>query len=219
MSGSTRRRSAFGVIAMMVAGCAAPVLHAPLGLDGAGDATSAKDARLDHGYALVLDLLRNEAKVDGVLAIKSPRPEVADLLRRIAAAAKADVGAIEEHLQLDPPIDPTSTGLPLLEIDARNRIANAETPGLLFSGGRTFETRMLLTQQKAAQYAEAILDGLAVADPNPHRRAMARAAATRWKALERQIRAWLTVIEEVEHPPQRAASADSGFDHGDHGGG
>ena len=54
---------------------------------------------------------------------------------------------------------------------------------------------MLLTQQKAAQYAGALCAGLSAADPNRMRAAELRSMSDRWNAIERETRAWLTVVE------------------------
>jgi hypothetical protein len=171
-------------------GCVGPVIDRPVDVTEPGG-----EATLAHGYALLLDLLADEAKVDGILAIKSPRPGVAELLRRITSEATSGEAFLRSHLNESPAVDPGSTGLPLLEHDARRRIEKDETPGLLLAGGRRFETRMLLTQQKAAQYAGALCAGLSAADPNRMRAAELRAMSDRWNAIERETRAWLTVVE------------------------
>jgi len=187
------------VAVVSLAGCGAPVLQAPLGPDGAGTSEPAgehrSDPRLDHGYSILFDLLADEAKVEEILVIKSPRPAIADLLRHISKEATVDRAALERHLDADPPISIGATGLPIIETDARHRIENAETPALLFAGGRTFETRMLLTQQKAAQYASALAESLGTADPNSERSAILKTMAHHWHELETEIRGFLTVVE------------------------
>jgi hypothetical protein len=187
------------VLSHLLAGCAAPAMDRPVDAETPGG-----EATLEHGYALVLGLLEDEAKVDGILAIKSPRAGIADLLRRIAEEATSDRAIIRSRLGDRPTIDPASTGLPLVEVDTRRRIEGEETPALLFSRGPAFETRMLLTQQKAAQYAAALCSSLAVADPNRERAAILREMAARWKAIERDVRAWLMAVES---PPSTAGPA------------
>jgi hypothetical protein len=171
-------------------GCVSPAIERPVDVrDPSGEAT------LEHGYNLLLDLLADESKVEGILAIKSPRSGIVDLLRRISAEAASDQALLRSKMNEPPAVDPGSSGLPLLEVDVRRRIERDETPGLLLAGGRRFETRMLLTQQKAAQYAGALCAGLAVADPNRTRSAELKGMSTRWIALEREIRSWLTVVD------------------------
>ncbi len=183
-----------------VAGCTGPLIDRPVDVAEPGG-----EATLAQGYALLLDLLADEARVDGILAIKSPRPGIADLLRRISSEATSGAAFLRSHLADSPAVDPTTTGLPLLEVDARRRIEKNETPGVLLAGGRRFETRMLLTQQKAAQYAGALCAGLAAADPNQTRADELRAMADRWNAIEREVRGWVTVVDT---PPTTGATPD-----------
>lgn len=184
-----------------IEGCAAPVLDGPLESDA--DDTG---VRLSHGYALLLDLLDDEVRVDGILAIKSPRPGVADLLRHIALEAKVNREHLQPLLAESPVIDRAATALPLIERDTRRRIEIAETPGLLMAGGRNFETRMLLTQQKAAQYAAALCRSLATADPNRRRADLLTVMAHHWQGLEGEIRSWITVVETA--PPAAPETGD-----------
>ncbi len=183
------------------AGCAGPVIDRPVDVAEPGG-----EATLAHGYTLLLDLLADEARVDGILAIKSPRPGIADLLRRISSEATSGAAFLRSHLADSRAVDPTTTGLPLLEVDARRRIEKNETPGVLLAGGRRFETRMLLTQQKAAQYAGALCAGLAAADPNRTRAVELEAMSVRWNTIEREVRAWLTVVDTP--PPTTGATPD-----------
>jgi len=176
--------------ASSIGGCH-PTLDAPFAAaDGAIDA---EDRRLDHGYALLLDLLADEMKVADVLAIKSPSEATATVLRDIAAAAKD--GAADLRLLLDDPprISPHVDGLPIIETDARNRIANRETIGLLLAGGETFERRILLTQDKACGYLSALAASLATADPSPARRDLLEALAAGFDRLAARIRSRIAV--------------------------
>lgn len=175
-------------------GCRTPVLDGPRDVDDP-PTSGAASTSLDHGYTLLLDLLRDEARVDQALLVKSPRGEIEDLLREIARQALSDRQRIETMLDADPSIRPGATGLPAIELDARNRIRNRETPGLLLAGGRNFETRMLLTQQKALQYLWAISKSLSVADPDRTRAAELRAMSARWSVLEDRARKWLAASD------------------------
>lgn len=147
----------------LVAGCS-PVLKAPIGNEGDPKAAD----QLDHGYAILIDLLSDEAKVSEILAIKSCSAETADILKAISKAAKDGMARIESLSSAKPAINPESTGLPLLETDTRNRIANQQTVLLLMAMG-SFEVRVLLTQDKACGYASALCESLAVSDPNKER--------------------------------------------------
>lgn len=180
-----RRLLLVATMASLLAGCR-PTLDAPFGAaDGAIDA---EDRRLDHGYALLLDLLADEMKVADVLAIKSPSDSTAAVLRDISRTAK--VGEAElRSLLTDPPVISTGVqGLPIVEIDARHRIANRETVALLLSSGETFERRILLTQDKACGYVSALATSLATVDPADARRERLEALAAAFDRLANRVR-------------------------------
>lgn len=194
------------LVAATLGGCGAPVLQGPLDADPvAGDQDL--DPRLARGYALLLDLLADEGRVAEILAIKSPRAEIARLLERISGEAKVDRKELVGLLPATAPLDSKATGLPVIEQDARRRIENEETPALLFAGGSAFEARILLTQQKATQYAAALCRSLATADSDEGRSAALTAMADRWAALEAEVRPWLTVAPET--PPTKTRKTPS----------
>jgi hypothetical protein len=195
MARPARQRPAVGFLlavttASSIGGCH-PTLDAPFAAaDGAIDA---EDRRLDHGYALLLDLLADEMKVADVLAIKSPSEATATVLRDIAAAAKDGEADLRLLLEDPPRISTDVDGLPIIETDARNRIANRETIGLLLAGGETFERRILLTQDKACGYLSALAASLATADPSPARRDLLEALAAGFDRLAARIRSRIAV--------------------------
>jgi hypothetical protein len=175
----------------MSVGCS-PTLQAPLrGPDGAGEDEG--DLRLDHGYSLLMGVLGDETRVSEILGMKSASAGTEELLRAISAAATTAREDLEALLPETPPISVGSSGLPLLEIDARNRIANQETVGLLLSSGATFELRILLTQEKATGYVAALSEGLASADPNLARRDRLSGLSRRFLQLNAELRGRLAV--------------------------
>lgn len=195
MHRSVHPRTAAGMLlalagSSMLAACQ-PTLNAPFAAaDGAIDA---EDLRLDHGYALLLDLLADESKVADILAIKSPSEPTAVLLRDISAAAKAGEAGLRPLLSGPPAISTETTGLPIIETDARNRIANRETVALLLAGGDSFERRILLTQDKACGYLAALAASLATADPESDRRERLEALSSTFDRLAARVRDRLEV--------------------------
>jgi hypothetical protein len=186
-----RRTGVATLSLLMFVGCS-PTLQAPLkGPDGAGPDSG--DYRLDHGYTLLMDLLADEARVVDILGLKSASPSTEEILRAISSAASeasVDLAAMRSKA---PPILVGTTGLPILEVDARNRLKNQETVGLLLSGGTSFELRILLTQEKASGYIAALAEGLASADPNPARRDRLTRLSRRFLGLNAELRQRLAV--------------------------
>jgi hypothetical protein len=152
------------IIATSALSACAPQLRALPGTDAPEQAV----ARLDHGYGLLYDLLSDESQVSDLLAIKNATEPTAALLKDISATAARAQETIRAMQSGNPPLSLESTGLPLVEVDARNRIANSQTTGLLLAFG-SFELKILLTQRSACEYAWALADSLAAIDPNETR--------------------------------------------------
>ena len=197
---------AVGAVVALSSGCRSTI-ERPLDSDGRG--VNAGDTRLDHGYGTLLDLLRDEARVEQILIIKSPAAGLADLLQRISAQAKNDARRLERLFADDPMVDTSRTGLGVIETDVRSRIAEQEATALIFAGGRSFELRILLTQDKAASYAAALASSLSKADPQSSRRNVLEAMSREWQELGDEIRGWLEVRTV---PDQRPAPPVSGVD-------
>lgn len=175
------------------------------------DSQEEKAVRLDHGYALLYDLLGNEAKVAEILAIKSASAPTTALLKdisRTAADAVATIGRMQSDV---PSISLKVTGLPLLETDARNRIANAQTAELLLALG-SFELKILLTQQNACQYAWALASSLAAVDPNASRAGAMSQIAAEFDELAKRVSQRLCVTPDAEPAGKggRKSGADAG---------
>ena len=160
-------------------------------------------AELDHGYALLLGLLKNEARVSDVLILKSASAPVEAVLRRISAAAKQQRSDLEGLLGGVPALSPSSDGLPAIETDARGRIEETQTSVLLLANGKEFELRILLTQDKAAGYASALATSLANRDPNRKRRDLCTAIARDWDGLGADVRSQLAPASSGENSRER----------------
>lgn len=197
---------AVGCAVALSSGCRSTI-ERPFDSDGQG--VNEGDTRLDHGYGTLLALLRDEARLKQILIIKSPTADIADLLRRISDQAKNDARRLELLFAEDPMVDTSSTGLGVIETDVRSRIAEKEAAALIFAGGRAFELRILLTQEKAASYAAALAASLSKADPQPSRRNVLGAMSREWKELGDEIRGWLEVRTA---PDQRPEAPVSGVD-------
>lgn len=174
------------VLTALALSACAPQLHAP----PQSDAPEQVAVRLDHGYGLLHDLLSDESKVSEILAIKSASPTTTALLEDISATATRSLATIEAMRTSNPPLDLEATGLPLVEVDARNRIANSQTATLLTAFG-SFELKILLTQRSACEYAWALASSLAAIDPNNARSEALSKIATEFDELLKRVLAQL----------------------------
>ena len=119
----------------------------------------------DAGYALLVDLLEQEARVDGLFAIRTfpePTERVIGGIAEDAGRGAADLRAAAGRA---PAISLETPGLPTIEMEARNLIANRTSLRLLASSGADCELELLLAQDKAVEYVlglSAALQGEAV---------------------------------------------------------
>ena len=165
-------------------------------LDRPLETTEAGASSLAQGHALLAGLFADESRLADILVLKSPRGGIAEVVRRISSRAKADLKSMRSMATLPPAIEGTEDGLPLIEVDARDRIADQQAATLLLSGGRRFERALLLTQEKATGYAAALAASLARADPNESRRQAFAEMSEAWTGLGDDVRAWLEVVEK-----------------------
>lgn len=189
------RSAPTGPVAVLLAvvalhGCAPQLRAMPQ-----ADRPEQKAVRLQHGYALLYDLLGNEARVSGILAIKSASAATEGLLQDISRTAADAQQTIDQMQSEVPSVSLSIPGLPLLETDARNRIANAQTAELLLALG-SFELKILLTQQIACQYAWALASSLAEVDPNASRAAAMSQIAAEFDDLCKRVIERLSVAPD-----------------------
>lgn len=179
------------------------------------DTPHQKAARLDHGYALLSKLLGDESKVAEILAIKSASETTSTLLKDISRTATEAHDTLRRLQSATPPVSLTDTGLPLIETDARNRIANSATVELLLALS-SFELKILLTQQSACQYAWALATSLAEVDPNAVRAGAMSKVAAEFDDLNKRVIERLSVAPEPPSPgsdaphPTQDQDSDSG---------
>lgn len=147
-----------------------------------GSKTPSVPARAGHGYALLHQLLGQEAKVSMLLIIKSERKELGKLIDAISETTGNAAKQLEELADAAPPVDLRDTGLPGDEVRARESIASTRRDRLLAAEGRELELELLLSQNEALTYGVALTDVLARNESNEARLAFVRAL---WKDLSR----------------------------------
>lgn len=171
---------------LLLAGCQATPQARP--------GTTEPQRKLANGYALLHDLMRDEARVNQVLILKSASDETEALLKDIASAAKAAVARIESFADADPAIDLARTDLPAIDIDVRESVKSATTRELL--GARDdFELRMLLSQHEATRSAQHRAKVLADVDENVERSQFLQSLAEQFESLRGRVIERLKTLE------------------------
>ena len=184
----------FNLVLACATSCA-PVLRGPL--DSACPEAAA--ATLDHGYALLQQVLQDESSVTLIFGLKEASESLETLVRNIGDAAATGERAIRQMATLPPAIEWNSTGLPLIEVSARHHIANQQAAGLLLAGD-SFELRLLLTQQKACDYISALAITIAAADANAERSAMLTDLAHAFASFDEELRTMVEVVQKRASP-------------------
>jgi hypothetical protein len=124
----------------------------------------------DQGYALLYSTIDDESRVDKVLILKDPSPQVVELLKAIAQFARDTSNTLEGFAKDDEALDLQNQGLPELESKTRAAISSATAKRILLSGGRKFEFRILLTQHEALNYITHLAHTLSEQETRPARK-------------------------------------------------
>jgi hypothetical protein len=152
---------------------------------------SAEMVALDHGYSLLYSTLADESKVDQVLMIKNPDPQVDELIKAIGQFSRDAKDRLQAFAQEDPTLSFNNQGLPKVEIVTRTAISSATSKQIVFSGGKEFEFRILLTQHEALNYITHLADSLSKQETVQARKSYLAQLAEESNALHERVVAQL----------------------------
>ena len=124
----------------------------------------------NEGYSLLYLLMSQESDVAKILIIKHTEPPVTDVIKEIASTCTAAKKALELFHEKDRHLSFEMSNLPQIEQKTRAAIESTVTKQLLFSSGKTFERRLLLTQVESMNYAAHLAKVLHDQDDNPNRK-------------------------------------------------
>jgi hypothetical protein len=124
------------------------------------------------GYALLSNLVNKEKNVDKILILKKANGEVENFIKETAQTFLVFHEELNRTSSLKDKILDLKAVFPETELRARALIEKNTTATLLTSNGEDFEFQILLTQQKALEYAESLILTLQEQDLNTTRIAM-----------------------------------------------
>ena len=124
----------------------------------------------DEGYSILYTLASEQSNVNKILIIKSASAKVSAEIKQIAEVFSQAKKQLDEFAKEDGSLNFKMSHLPSMEEKTRAAIASTTTKDLLFSSGKAFELRLLLTQVQALDYASHLADQLADQDGNPKRK-------------------------------------------------
>jgi hypothetical protein len=106
----------------------------------------------NNAASLLYDLLGDEKNVSKILIIKRNSEELGQLIKAISKAAADAEKQLEQLAKNDSDLNLHAVELPQGEKATRDAVAKTEEHELLFSSGREFEFKLLLTQAQALGY-------------------------------------------------------------------
>ena len=130
-----------------------------------------KPARIrDEGYSLLYSLADKQSNVGKILIIKKASAKVSAEIKEIAEVFSKAKERLDGFAKDDSGLNFKMEHLPSMEMKTRAAIQSTTTKDLLFSSGKTFELRLLLTQVQALDYASHLANQLADKEGNPKRK-------------------------------------------------
>ena len=124
----------------------------------------------DEGYSLLYTLADKQSNVGKILIIKSANAKVSTEIKQIAQIFSEAKERLDGFAKEDSGLSFKLSHLPSMEEKTRAAIQSTTTKDLLFSSGKTFELRLLLTQVQALDYASHLAGQLADVDGNVKRK-------------------------------------------------
>ena len=124
----------------------------------------------DEGYSLLYSLADKQSNVGKILIIKKASAKVSAEIKQIAEVFSQAKERLDGFAKEDSGLSFKMEHLPVMEDKTRAAIQSTTTKDLLFSSGKTFELRLLLTQVQALDYASHLASQLADKEGNPKRK-------------------------------------------------
>jgi hypothetical protein len=162
-----------GILAMT--GCAA---HTPPAGESASQSSGAQpqDGGTIHakyeGYSLLYRLMSDESDVNKILIIKDVDPALKAVVGQIAETCSNAKERFDEYQKQDGHSEFDVPDLPRVEQEARDLEAKMDEKELVFSSGKAFELRLILTQLQAMRYGQQLCNALVPIELDPQRKAV-----------------------------------------------
>ena len=124
----------------------------------------------NEGYSLLYELITKQRDVDKILILKHTSARTASEIKEIAQLFRNAQVQLDAFARQDSSLDFKAKHLPLVEDKTRDSIQSTSTKNLLFSTGKDFELRLLLTQVQALDYTSHLASALGNQDENKERK-------------------------------------------------
>jgi hypothetical protein len=124
----------------------------------------------NEGFTLLYELTTKQRDVDKILILKRVSDRTATEIKEIAQTFRQAQEQLDGFARRDGSLNFQTKHLPALEEKTRDSIQATATKNLLFSTGKDFELRLLLTQVQALDYASHLAGVLVNQEDNQDRK-------------------------------------------------
>jgi formate-dependent nitrite reductase cytochrome c552 subunit len=124
----------------------------------------------NEGFSLLYELTTKQRDVDKILILKHIDAKAAREIKEIAQTFRQAQEQFDAFAHQDSSLNYKAKHLPVVEDKTRDSIQSTTTKDLLFSSGKDFELRLLLTQVQALDYASHLASVLENQDDNKERK-------------------------------------------------
>jgi hypothetical protein len=124
----------------------------------------------NQGYSLLYRLMSDEGNVNKILIIKSVDDPVKQVIKQISDTCSAARVQLDEYQNQDGKSEFDVPDLPRIEQETRDLESNVDEKELLFSSGKDFQLKLILTQLQATRYGQLMCTALADIENIPQRK-------------------------------------------------
>jgi hypothetical protein len=174
-----------GLLIVAIAGCAS--MSKPTSSDGG------QFRRRNEGYSLLYKLVSDDSDVDKIFIIKHADDSVVSIVKEIAALMQSSRKQLEDFRRNDAQLRFDVTDLPVVEQQSRELEADDQRNGLLFSGGATFQLRLIFAQLEAVSYGKQLAKTLLKDEDDPARKKFLTNFSQRCDAFHERLMSLLSV--------------------------
>ncbi len=122
------------------------------------------------GYSILYRLMSDEGNVDKILVVKSVDDPVKQLIKQIASTCSDAKTQLDDYQKQDGRSEFNVPDLPRMEQETRDLESKTDEKEILFSSGKTFQLRLILTQLQATRYGQLLCTALVQIEDNPQRK-------------------------------------------------
>ena len=147
---------------------------------------TAQQIMLANGYSLLYNLVRQQARADGIFMIKSAGEPTKTLVRQVAAVSKQAAAYIRAAADETADVALDQFNLPPMEQATRQAITSSMAGKLLLAGD-DFDLQFLVAQAEGTRYGRHLATSLSKVEPDANRRQWLKQFAETYGRLHDEV--------------------------------